>query len=112
MKGGMASGATASTAQARLPGISVRSTAQAAAVPMTAQQNVVQAISSSVFSSNWPTRDRHNRETPRPTPPPTALATVTASGSSTSPEARQQTASSPAEGRPRDILDETRLLQQ
>ena len=48
-KSGMAKGTTTSTAQTRRPGRSVRSTHQAASVPMTAHRTVTTTVSRTVF---------------------------------------------------------------
>ena len=51
-KSGMAKGTTTSTAQIRRPGRSVRSTHQAARVPMTAHRAVTTTVSRTVFQSS------------------------------------------------------------
>ncbi len=57
-KSGMASGTTTSTAQIRRPGRSVRSTHQAAAVPMTAHSAVTTTVSRIVFHSRVAVSER------------------------------------------------------
>ena len=51
-KSGMASGTTSSTAQIRRPGSAVRSTSQAAPVPMIAHSTVTATVSCTVFHSS------------------------------------------------------------
>ena len=60
-KSGMAKGTTTSTAQTRWPGRSVRSTHQAARVPMTAHSTVTTTVSRTVFQSRVPVNGRQIR---------------------------------------------------
>ena len=67
-KSGMPTGSTTSTAQYLRPGMSVRSTHQAASVPMTADAAVTTTTSRTVFQSSWAVRWRKTSR-PRPSCP-------------------------------------------
>ena len=69
-KSGMAKGTTTSTAQIRRPGRSVRSTHQAASVPMTAHRTVTTTVSRTVFHSRVAVSGRQIRWTTVRTPAP------------------------------------------
>ena len=79
-KSGMASGTTTSTAQARRPGRSVRSTHHAAPVPITAQATVTATVSRTVFHSSEAVSGRKIRCATSEAPAPWASISRKTSG--------------------------------
>ena len=79
-KSGMASGTTTSTAHARRPGRSVRSTHHAAAVPSTAQATVTTTASRTVFHSRVAVSGRKIRWATSAVPAPWASMSRKTSG--------------------------------
>ena len=92
-KSGIASGTTTSTAQARRPGRSVRSTHQAAAVPITAQASVTTTVSRTVFHSSVPVSGRKTRLATSEIPAPCASMSRKTSGSASTAATRTLTVS-------------------
>ena len=78
----MAKGTTTSTAQIRRPGRSVRSTHQAARVPMTAHSTVTTTVRRTVFHNSVPVSGRKIRWTTVDQPAPLASITRNTSGTS------------------------------
>src|SRR5580704_7527927 len=88
-KSGIASGTTRSTAQARRPGRSVRSTHHAPAVPITAHNTVTATVSRTVFHSSDQVSGRKIRCKTSPNPAPLASISRKTSGRARTAATRQ-----------------------
>ena len=97
----MASGTTTSTAQTRRPGRLVRSTHQAAAVPMTAHSTVTTTVSRTVFHSRSAVSRRKIRWATVAAPAPRASMSRKTSGSASTQATARLAAISATGGRAR-----------
>src|SRR3984957_2659529 len=100
-KSGIASGMTSSTAQTRRPGRFVRSTSQAAPVPMTAHRKVTATVSRTVFHSSMPVSGRKIWPATVLRPAPCDSTMRNTSGTASSAAMAALTAIRPGRRRPR-----------